>query len=44
VKGDGQRVVMRNEDMASLGCWQSGTSRGAEAHNGKIGGIGVQAG
>jgi len=44
VKGDGQRVVTRMEDTALLGCWESGMSRGAEVHNGTIGGIGVEAG
>jgi len=37
-------VVTRMKDMAHLGCWESGMTRGAEVHNRTIGGIGVEAG
>jgi len=44
VKGGRQRGVMRIEDMGGLGCGESGMSRRAEVHNGRIGGIEVEAG
>jgi len=44
VKGGGQRVVTSTEDTARLCCWESGTSCGAEVHNGTIPRIGVEAG
>jgi len=36
VKGSGQIVVISTEDIAHLGCWKSGMSRGAEVHTGTL--------
>ena len=44
MKGGGQRVVTSMEDMAHFGGGDSGMSHGAEVHNGKVPGIGVEAG